>query len=101
MGNDMLRLSFIICFCVGQTPLHGIYFENVNNLYMEHKIINLPPVTKVNFSSADQPVRKDSGASCCAPKGNATQCCTPSQSQEENGGACCAQPDDGSACCNK
>ena len=68
---------------------------------MEHKIIDLPPVTKVNFWSADQPVRKDSGASCCAPKGNATQCCTPSQSQEENGGACCAQPDDGSACCNK
>jgi hypothetical protein len=80
--------------------LRRIYFENVNNLYMENKTIDLPPVTKVNFWTADQPVRKDSGASCCAPKPSATQCCTPSQSKEENDGACCAQPDDGSACCN-
>jgi hypothetical protein len=81
--------------------LRRIYFENVNNLYMENKTIDLPPVTKVNFWTADQPVRKDSDASCCAPKPSATQCCTPSQSKEENDGACCAQPDDGSACCNK
>ena len=39
--------------------------------------------------------------SCCAPKNNASVCCTPSEKPEDNGGACCAQPEDGSSCCDK
>jgi hypothetical protein len=40
-------------------------------------------------------------SSCCAPKSNASVCCTPSKNPEDNGGACCAQPADGSSCCDK
>jgi hypothetical protein len=40
-------------------------------------------------------------ASCCAPKNNASVCCTPSETPADNGGACCAQPADGSSCCDK
>jgi hypothetical protein len=40
-------------------------------------------------------------SSCCAPKNNASVCCTPSETKNENNGACCAQPEDGSECCEK
>jgi hypothetical protein len=40
-------------------------------------------------------------SSCCAPKNNASVCCTPSESKEDNNGECCAQPEDGSPCCDK
>jgi hypothetical protein len=40
-------------------------------------------------------------SSCCAPRNNASVCCTPNEKPEENEGACCAQPEDGSSCCDK
>ncbi|HEX6893106.1 MAG TPA: hypothetical protein VF141_20495 [Chryseolinea sp.] len=39
--------------------------------------------------------------SCCAPKSNASVCCTPNEAPEDNSGSCCTQPLDGSACCDK
>ena len=68
---------------------------------MENKMINLPAVEKINFRPAEKPGSVNQEASCCTPKGNANQCCSPSRSREDHDGACCAQPEDGSSCCNK
>ena len=66
---------------------------------MDSKTSGLPIIKKIKIV----PNRKDvgTGSHCCAPKDEATVCCTPSKSQEENNGSCCPQPEDGSACCNK
>jgi hypothetical protein len=65
---------------------------------METMEINIPAIQKTKIMS----VQKDGNASsCCAPKDNASVCCTPSETKEDNNGACCAQPEDGSSCCDK
>ncbi|WP_133259546.1 hypothetical protein [Pseudochryseolinea flava] len=46
-------------------------------------------------------IQTPAASSCCAPKNNASVCCTPSEKAEDNDGACCAQPEDGSSCCDK
>ena len=59
----------------------------------------IPVLKKSTVSREEKSV--PAPASCCAPKNNASVCCTPGEKPEDNGGACCAQPEDGSACCNK
>ena len=58
----------------------------------------IPMLTK---SKVHQNTDGKSHSSCCTPKGDATVCCTSSDTTKDNDGACCAQPEDGSACCNK
>lgn len=68
---------------------------------METEMINIPLLKKLNIKRSDAQVAINTEASCCTPKANNIQCCSPSQSEEAHDGACCAQPEDGSACCNK
>ena len=62
-------------------------------------ITEIPVLKKSKLTREGKEV--EASASCCAPKNNASVCCTPSEEPEDNGGACCAQPSDGSACCDK
>lgn len=66
---------------------------------METQTLDIPVVKKVKITTVK--TNEAPTSSCCAPKTDASACCTPSQSKEENNGACCAQPEDGSACCDK
>ena len=63
---------------------------------MKTEMLDIPVIQKSQIKKSE-PV----ASACCAPKDNASVCCTPSTSEEDNDGACCAQPEDGSACCNK
>lgn len=64
---------------------------------MKTTISNIPVIPKSKVEKKETVA----ASSCCAPKNDASVCCTPSETKEDNDGACCAQPADGSACCDK
>ena len=76
-----------------------IVFNSENKSNTMETLTEIPVLIKSKATL--EKMQEPKASACCAPKNNASVCCSLSEKPEEIGGACCAQPADGSACCDK